>query len=78
MKNKKQVPSLRVPEVSDAQAEGVKGAAGGVPGAPSIQAGGIPGGPTIGAGGIPGTPTIGAGGIPGRPLDRFGAGGIPG
>lgn len=72
MRGKKKVVNLRV---EAAQAEQVQGSGGGVPGGPSVAGGGVPG---ISVGGVPGMPKLGGGGVPGRPIDRFGAGGIPG
>jgi hypothetical protein len=73
---KKDMQSLSVPEAE--ATDEVRAGGGGVPGAPSLQAGGVPGQPSIAGGGVPGIPSIGAGGVPGRPIDRFGAGGVPG
>jgi hypothetical protein len=72
MRGKKKIENL---PVADAQAEQVQGQGGGVPGSPSLQVGGVPG---IAVGGVPGLPKLGGGGVPGRPIDRFGAGGVPG
>lgn len=77
-KDKKKAAALRVPQVDPAKAQSVRGGGGGVPGGPNIAVGGVPGGPSIAGGGVPGMPNIAVGGVPGRPIDRFGAGGIPG
>lgn len=71
----KKAAALRLPQVSPAKAESVRGG-GGVPGLPNIAVGGVPGGPSIAGGGVPGLPNIGVGGVPGRP--NVAGGGDPG
>jgi hypothetical protein len=77
MRGKGKKKTVALP-VDQARAEAVRGAGGGVPGSPNLAVGGVPGGPSIAGGGVPGLPSIAGGGVPGRPIDRFGAGGIPG